>query len=69
MKYEKPTPEMQEGTLGVDVFLDTSKIPEYVTDRLAVATLDFIRRLKSNPETCAQLEAYKRELFPTEGDI
>lgn len=39
-----------------EIRIDTSQIPDYIAERLAAATWEYIRRLRSNPETRAELE-------------
>lgn len=57
-KYKEPPPL---GELTDSIHINVDEIPDYVRDDLAAATLDFIRRLLSNPETRKMLEAKTEE--------
>ncbi len=52
---------MSNKTYDNEIKIDTSLIPEYVRDSLAVATLDFVKGLKETPETNKRLEEKKKE--------
>ena len=53
---------MSNKTYDNEIKIDTSLIPEYVRDSLAVATLAFVKGLKETPETNKRLEEKKKEL-------
>jgi len=53
---------MSNKTYDNEIKIDTSLIPDYVRDSLAVATLDFVKGLKETPETNKMLEKKKKEL-------
>lgn len=53
---------MSNKTYDNEIKIDTSLIPDYVRDSLAVATLDFVKVLKETPETNKMLERKKKEL-------
>ena len=53
---------MSNKTYDNEIKIDTSLIPDYVRDSLAVATLVFIKGLKETPETNKMLEEKKKEL-------
>lgn len=53
---------MSNKTYDNEIKIDTSLIPDYVRDSLAVATLDFVKGLKETPETNKMLEEKKKEL-------
>lgn len=59
-KYKyKELPPMGELTDSIHINVD--EIPDHVRDELATATLDFMRRLLSNPETREMLKARTEE--------
>ena len=53
---------MSNKTYDNEIKIDTSLIPDYVRDSLAVATLAFVKGLKETPETNKMLEEKKKEL-------
>ena len=53
---------MSNKTYDKEIKIDTSLIPDYVRDSLAVATLAFVKGLKETPETNKMLEKKKKEL-------
>ena len=57
-KYKEPPPM---GELTDSIHINVDEIPDHVRDELAAATLDFIRRLLSNPETREMLKARTEE--------
>lgn len=53
---------MSSKTYNNEIKIDTSLIPNYVRNSLAVATLDFVKGLKETPETNKMLDEKKKEL-------
>lgn len=45
-----------------EIKIDTSLIPDYLVESLAVAILQFVKELKQNPVTNKMLEEKKKEL-------